>query len=261
MEKNSETPLIKLKAEMKAKKRNEKRRRVRRLFKIVFRIVLVILTITVLVQYDRSSYSKINEITIKGLENLTETEVLEQAQLELNQRIYLKFGPMIKSKISDSPYVDKASVSINYLKQSVSIEIDEVNYIAYMVSEGETILITEYGDFKSLENSNQIMNLPSISGYSKDEIDLLVRELNKIDESIYGSISEMIRKPVSYDNSQIELFMSNGIRVTSDLVGLELLTSKYYYDVVNRLNDDNKCILIDSYTRTMVASPCDVTEP
>ncbi|NLC04913.1 MAG: hypothetical protein GX778_00095 [Erysipelothrix sp.] len=252
-----ETPLATIQNEIKQEKKRKKKRRIRAWIKVVAIFLILCLLVVAFVQYDKSKYSRVNLIAIKNNHVLSDDEVLEWSEVSLDERVYLQVGFLIENKINNHPMIEDSKVSINCWLQSVSIQIIEKKFIAYINNNQQTSLLSEEGQLLAITDLSLIADLPLISGYTNEHFEELVKFLTRIEPSIYGSISEMRRKPTSYDETQIEFQMSDGIIITSPLSGLELLTSENYYGVINRLDSDKRCILIDPFTQSMVASVCE----
>lgn len=259
MEQTNQTPLVSIQEEIKRKKQLKKRKKIFRVFKIVLIILLFSALIFLSHWYDNSPYSRLQKVKIKNNFVISEQEILEEIDVELNDRIYLMFGPFLENQLEKHPFIEEVTINIDYLSQAMSISVTETDFIGYVVA-SDIHLLSEDGKTLKTDNMVLITDLPLISGYAMDELELLSNHLSRVDESIYSSISEMKRTPVSYDQQQIRLFMSDGLIVTTPLSGLELLTEEYYFDIVNRLTPENKCILIDPFTQSAVSSPCETSD-
>ncbi len=256
METNNQTTLASIQEEIKRKKARKKRRRFRAWLKITALLILLALVIFVVVKYEQSSYSKVSLVTIKNNRYVDDQEILSYSKLEVGDRIYLKLGMLIENDLNKHPFIETSTIKVDYLHQSVSIWVEETTFIGYLTDNNETFLLSKAGEMLPITDLSLIADLPHIRGYTAEMMPELVKFLNRIDSSVYGLISEMRRAPASYDETQVELLMSDGIIVTSPINGLELLTSENYYGVINRLDSDKRCILIDPYTQSMVASIC-----
>lgn len=265
MEQNNQTPLINIQKEIREEKKAKRRKKIWRRLKRVLLFVLVVVVIYGIYRFDQSDASRISRVIIKNNTYLTDEEIIQFIDLNDGDRLVLSWSWQINSTVESHPQISESTTSINYWTGIVTINVYEAQLLAYELKSNTLNILTQQGAVleRDSDNLSLMADLPQISGYSHDELKEVASHLIRIDEGVYGAISELKKVSTSYDSMQIQLLMSDGITITSPLSGLQLLNEENYYDVINRLHENNRCIMIDPYTQTMVSSPCtnDVTEP
>ncbi len=166
---------------------------------------------------------KIKSINVKGLNYLSENEVLSSANIDLDTSIFKILTSSIKKKIEKIPLVKSAKFHIN-LNGELIIEIKE-NKILFLNSLDNKIVL-EKG--KTIENKDY-KGVPVLVNYVKSEsYTNLIEALGKIDSDILFMISEIEYKPDEYngvilDEERFLLRMNDGNLVFVNNVNMEKL--------------------------------------
>ncbi len=190
-------------------------------------IILIILVIYLVAMCGYYLFTvKIKSINVKGLNYLTENEVLTSADIDLDTSIFKVLTSSAKKKIEKLPLVKNAKVHINF-DGEVVIEIEE-NKILFLNALDNKIVL-EKG--KTIANKDY-KGVPILVNYVKSEAyDNLVEALGKIDRDILYMISEIEYKPDEYnglilDEERFLLRMNDGNLVFINNVNIEKL-NKY----------------------------------
>ena len=190
-------------------------------------IILIILVIYLVAMCGYYLFTvKIKSINVKGLNYLTENEVLTSADIDLDTSIFKVLTSSTKKKIEKLPLVKNAKVHINF-DGEVVIEIEE-NKILFLNALDNKIVL-EKG--KTIANKDY-KGVPILVNYVKSEAyDNLVEALGKIDRDILYMISEIEYKPDEYnglilDEERFLLRMNDGNLVFINNVNIEKL-NKY----------------------------------
>ena len=170
--------------EKKTKKVKRRKLNVKR-----FIIFLIIVFIIINVIYSILNI-RIRQIEITGTNRLSDTEIIEVADLVDYPKLLLTPSYLIKNKIKTLPLVNDVKISKN-LYGKLSIKVDEAKVLFLNRAENKYVL----SNFKTIDNNNYL-GVPTLINYVPDEIyTKLVNGLKDIDENILEMISEIEYNP------------------------------------------------------------------
>ena len=162
----------------------EKKKRKKR--KLILILTIIILTIGGISTYLLTSPSfNIQEISIKGNQQLSAGTVNQMAEIKIGDNIFSKLGIVIKVKLKQNGYIEDAKISKIY-PNKVEIEIKERKKQFQIKTETEAyVYIDEQGYI--LESGVDKLELPMIIGMDVTEADvgtqkrLDEKDLNKME--------------------------------------------------------------------------------
>ena len=170
----------------KISKQREIEQRKRKKRKNTLLLLLLMIVVACIVAFLSTSPSfKIQEISVKGNEQLTKEKVEELAEIKKGDNIFLKIGKVLEVKLKQSGYIEGAKVNKIY-PNKIEIEVTERKKQFQIKTETESyIYIDEQGYI--LESSAEKLELPTIVGMdiTETEVDnkkrLDEKDLNKME--------------------------------------------------------------------------------
>lgn len=206
-------------------------------------LLLLFFTLISFIIYFQSPLSHINKIEIKGSSTYSQDELVSLTGLSKELNIWKVEEKNIKGKLETLPEVKTASVQILW-PNSVKISIQEYKRIAYIMK-GKTYLpVLENG--KVLKNS-KTAEIPAVApiliGFSEgDELNGMIKELEKLPEMVLNSISEIHHTPKKTDTYHVTLFMNDGFEVSATVQSFSEKMS-HYPSIISQLDPAKKGII------------------
>ena len=147
----------------KINKQKEMEQRKRKKKKKILKMLLVIILLACFVAYLSTSPTfKIQEISVKGNEQLTKEKIKELAEIKIGDNIFSKIGIVLEVKLKQNGYVEDAKINKIY-PNKIEIEITERKKRFQIKTESESyIYIDEQGYI--LDFGTDKLEIPTIIG-------------------------------------------------------------------------------------------------
>lgn len=180
-----------------------------------FTLLLVVFLLTLIsLLYFQSPYSHIKTIVVKGANLATSDEYIEQSGLQIGQSMWEIRTSNVKKIIQKKEWIQDVIVRRSGLT-TITIEVNEWKKAAYIESENNGLkLVLENGFvFESLKTM-PLVNAPLLSNFDNPKvINLMVKELAKLNEEVLTMISQIESIPSDADPYRIRLYMNDGYEV------------------------------------------------
>lgn len=204
-----------------------------------------------------SNYSNIYRISVKGNYYLSDSDVVKLSGLNEDKKYLLTSAHMAEKRMLKSPYFDDVKVK-KLDDQVIEITVSEKKQIAYTSVGSYQEIIFVDGSFVELNDSNKYMmsKLPELSGFTSEQLNIVLRGFKTIDRKTINEISEINRYSFSYDENMMEVIMKDGNICFVSWTGLSMLDK--YYSIVSGLDTSmgNVCIYLDELTNSGYVSIC-----
>jgi cell division septal protein FtsQ len=245
--------------EIQDKKKQRQQAALRKVLKWAFILVMGIgLALTVFL-YEKSDYSKVNEVIVEGNYYVSDQEVINELDFELGTSFYKFLASNLEKKVPADSFVESINVTKHWFNQSMTIEVTEKKVIGYRLTDKIEMIAID-GSIKGLlEGQFEFLrDLPRFSGFNDSAaLEALVDGISRTDSVLYSNISEIVRSPKTYDENYIKAMMADGVQLHSSIYSLESLDAVTFTEIYNRLNEDQKCIVYDVFWRSTYVKPCE----
>lgn len=197
------------------KLKEERKRKANRRLILYLSIFFLLLLIII---YFQSPLSNVGKITISGNYYLSETEILDTANLSRETSFWNLPRTELETKLLEE-LPQLASVTIDKKwPNAVSIQVNERNRIAYLIENGQYFPVLENGQvLDSLPANDSPVNAPILVNWNKQHLEAMTNELMKIPQSLIGRISEIHYVPDNETTYDIKLYMNDGFEVRSTI--------------------------------------------
>lgn len=228
----------------------QKKRKKRK--KILRKIIILVITLGIIVFLTTSPTFKIQEISVKGNEQLDKEKILEIADLKIGDNIFIKNGKILEVKLKQNGYVE--SVKINkFYPSKIEIEISERQKQFQIKTETEKyIYIDEQGYI--LEKTDNKLDVPIITGMEINETEiqnqkrLEEKNLNKMENIL--QICEEFKK-IEIENKITQIDLENEYVIYLENEGLtinlgnasNLKNRMYYVNAILKQESGNSGII------------------
>lgn len=195
-------------------KEQRRRKANRRLIILLF----LFFTMIAVVAYAQSPLSHVKKITIKGNELLSTDEIIKVTEISKNTNIWSVKKDTISLTLQKMNVIKQAKVTIKW-PNTVMIEIEERNKIAYLESDGSYFPVMENGKvLKDREVTELPINAPILFKFKEGAIlKEMVTALDELPVEVLNAISEIHYTPKKTDQYHISLFMNDGFEVSATL--------------------------------------------
>ncbi len=113
-------------------------------------------------------YFSVEQITVKGLKQLSPEQVISQSQLKINDNIFAVDLVQVKKRLEAHPWIEQASVQ-RTLPRSLKIKIKEREAVALIHLENLYYLDKNGQIFKKVSREESL-NFPVITGITRSEL-------------------------------------------------------------------------------------------
>lgn len=255
---NESETVKKVQRELKLRKQRQKRKRIKKISFRILAIVGVVLFTYGIYRFDQSEYSRYSHFHVRGQKYLSEKEILNNAKLKKNDRIYFHFPKRMQANIEKNEFVKKAEVKLKPFSQTAFINVEEKQALAY---DDETIYF-EQGLTRKIPKDRSILDtLPYLNNMDdKEVVKNLLTQLPKVTDASLLAISEIEHIPDDFDDMFLKLTMNDGYYVFTSIKTLPLLNN--YATIISGVDSKNRCIHILEYgptddTHVATAKPCE----
>lgn len=221
-----------------------------------FRRLLIILLGLILI-YLVSPLSKLNSITIINNERFSAAEIQKQINLYEKEFTFLHPKFLIKMQLENTDYYKSVEVEKS-LFGNVKITVVENRLLFYEIKGKETIFYDEKGNQIIMKGDNlkkYIGNYPQLTSVIDDEMkQRLIKVLAQLDESVVGSMSQIIYDPQKYDKEYFKIVMNGPkkIYLYSSLDYLVKVGTNYHNFAANAQYSCNVIQYIDNSNKAVV---------
>ncbi|MEW9501390.1 cell division protein FtsQ/DivIB [Jeotgalibacillus marinus] len=232
-------PVVSLEDRVPQLKQRRKKRANRRLLVVVLLFVLFILIIL----FFQSPYSKIQSISVNGLNGLTEEEIIEAGGVAIGDSFWSTGTDKVIEDIKDHLEVKNVFIDKKF-PTSLIIKVEEYQHIAYVSQDQLFMPILENGASSTPVAVNELSShAPILIGFSSQEIlEKMATELAKLPVEVQQSISEVYSTPTDTDQNHINVYMNDGFEVSA-VIDTFAEKMAYYPSIVSELNPDEKGII------------------
>ncbi len=212
------------------RKKNKKKKIIKLLFIFIILGTFIIYLCTI----------RIKNIYIVGNKILSDQEVIELSGIENYPKLFKYSSTKIENKIKVNSYVESVKVHKN-LFGVITINIKEYNLLLKNEIDNTMYL----SNLKTIPTDNQIVGIPTlINSVDKKVLEPFLKKLNKIDESILKSISEIEYKPNEYDKDLFLFYMNDGNYVYITTARLSHINK--YDEVLKELEGKKGILYLDN---------------
>ncbi|MGN0974125.1 MAG: FtsQ-type POTRA domain-containing protein [Bacilli bacterium] len=181
---------------------------------------------------------KFNNIIIKGNNILTETEILEQANIDSDSSFFKTTSYSIKRNLLKHDLIKKVKVK-KKLFNNIEIKIKEKRLL-YLDEQSNKVILE---DKTKINNNNY--QVPILVNYVPNtKYNSFIKQLNKIETNILDEVSEITYKPTELDDGRFLLSMDDGNYVYLTLTKFHYLN--YYDDMLPEFNGKKGILYLDS---------------
>lgn len=216
----------------------EKKKRKKR--KVTLILVLIILVLGGICAYLLTSPSfNIQEISVKGNQQLTNQQIIELAEIKIDDNIFSKIGIVTKVRLKQNGYIEDAQINKKY-PNKVEIEVKErPRQFQIQTEAGGYVYIDEQGYI--LEYGVDKLAVPTIIGMDVTQEDvgtikrLDQRDLNKMENIL--QIREQCRNiEISEKITQYEVGDEYIVRLENDGITINLGDASNIKDRIDYVN-------------------------
>ena len=226
--------------------------------KSIFKRVLLISFICLIISaiaYFLSDISNVKTIEVSGNVYIKDEDIIALSELSNDSKYLLSFTNSIEDKITSHELIKSCTVE-KLEDRLLKINVVEKKIIGYAYENNENVLILDDDSRMALDKSNLylIEKVPLIEGFSKEDIVLIIKELDDVDYKMINEISEIHCFPVlKYQN--VELIMRDGNYIFTSAYGLNLLNK--YYDIDSSVSTQrNNCYYFEDISGNAYMSAC-----
>ncbi|MBR1417251.1 MAG: FtsQ-type POTRA domain-containing protein [Bacilli bacterium] len=214
---------------MKEERRKRKKRKLN-----IKGILMLLLIITLIVSFIVFIFNiKITQIEINGTNLITDTEIIEKAQIKDYPKLFSISSSTLSSRIKELDLVNDCKVKKN-LYGKLTINIDEATIIFYNKVNNKIVLSNQ----KEIDNSSKYLGIPTLLNYVPNDVySSLINGLKIIDKDILRLVSEIEYSPSktqngeSMDDERFILRMNDGNTVHINIVNIKKLNN--YMDIIS----------------------------
>jgi cell division protein FtsQ len=208
-------------------------------------IVLLCLFFTMIavVAYVQSPLSHVKKITVIGNELLSTNDIIKYTKITKKTNIWSVKKNDIAQALQKMNVIKKAEVKIKW-PNTVSIEIQERNKIAYIESDNSYYPVMENGKvLKDRKVAEMPVNAPILFKFKEGAfLKEMVSELEELPDEVQNSISEIHYTPKKTDQYHISLFMNDGFEVSATLRSFSEKMI-HYPSIISQLDPNKKGII------------------
>lgn len=222
------------------KLKQQRRRKVNR------RIILLLslfFSLIVIVAYIQSPLSRIKNISVKGNEFFSASEIIKSSGISLNMNIWKVNKKEVSAKLEGLPEIKQAVTTIIW-PNSLEIQVTEYKKIAYLKLNSAYCPILENGSILMNQKTGEApINAPILIGFKEGSVlnDFLI-EMKKLPAMVLNSISEVHYEPTSTDPEHIVLYMNDGFEVSAVINSFSEKMSQYP-SIISQLDPKKKGVI------------------
>lgn len=183
-------------------------------------IVFIQLIFILFSGYLLSPFSKVDTISVEGNQDVYVQEIIEESGLHPGDSVLkskVKFEEIEKNITKQLPQVSNSTITMDGLNKIV-IKVKEFSTVAYIAEDESYLRVLENGTVLDNLYMISIGNQLVLSKFEEGEaLNLMIKELKKVDEPILNLISEIELTQTETNPYYIEVYMNNGNRILSNI--------------------------------------------
>lgn len=200
------------KADQYQRKEKHKQHKQHKPRKLIALIIIFFLLISVVIFFN-SSFSRIVEIKITGLNLLNENEIYEKAKININMQYLFTSSARIEKKLLGFKEIKDVEVTKQF-PGKLNINIVEYEPVTLLYYNNKWFPVLENGYIYQRSYENIYVNYPLITKWNDLEtIPQLVEELNEVNPKVLMEISEIQQNPQNNNPDQLLLITREGYKV------------------------------------------------
>jgi len=193
--------------------------------KLISIIVILFIALLIII-FLNSPLSKITEVQISGAQFISNTEVMNYAEIKVGDSFVFSSNKKIKEALLHNSSIQDVTVTKRF-PGTIKINVQEYKVVAFELSDnGELIALLASGA-SIVTNSErmQIMDKPILTGWEPDDMNKkeLMKQLASIDNTLLADISEISPIPSSAFPDRILIFTRTKFEV---ITAISLLREK-----------------------------------
>ncbi len=223
--------------------------------KKLFVLGIFISLVIVILMYFYNPNTNVRVVHFDNNTFLKDEYLLELSEITTDSKYLLVFNHVVEQNLLASPFIKDVIVTHD-IYNSIIVDVEEYNVLAYQYND-EPKLIIEDGSTILMDESTAhlISYVPIIfGGYTKEMLVNLANALNKLDRHIIENIAEIHNHQEEYDPNMLRIVMRDGRNIYTSLIAIE--TVNVYYDIINDLTPENKCLYTVELTSNIYSSAC-----
>jgi cell division protein FtsQ len=210
----------------------------RRLLSLLIIFFLLFLSIV----YFQSPLSHVRKINIVGNSVYTDEQLTALSGITKKTNIWKVNEEKIEKKINKLVEIKSVKVKTQ-LPSQVTMQIEEWDRIAYIMTKGQMFPVLENGEILKEKSAGTTIDSPVLVDFSSSKMTKeMIIALNKIPEEVLNSISEIHYSPKKTDQYHIELFMNDGFEVSASLRSFSEKMS-HYPEIARQLDPKIKGVI------------------
>lgn len=221
------------------KKVRKKNKKLRVFFLILTILIIIFLSIFLLCSYVLDF--KTNAVVFHGNTLLTDSELLDAADLRDYPNFFSANTRNIKKKLNDNVFINSVKIKRNLLLQ-----------MHIYVTENKPLFIREDTNMIVFDNNKEVKNdikkvldVPSLVNYVPNtKYAELIKKLKQIDYGLLKKVSQIKYDPTKYDEDRFILYMNDSNRVYINLPKFKSLNK--YDAMVTKLEGKTGKLYLDS---------------
>ena len=219
-------------------KQMRKRKANRRLIGLLVVFFLLIFSII----YLQSPLSRIQSIRVDGNKHLSDSEVIKQSELEIEDNIWEIKRNKVEAMLKKHPEIKDVRLQKKF-PNHVIIKVSEYEHTAYVQNGKEYYPVLSNGKILEKKLSNIPDSGPLLVSFKEGKpLEVIIEQLEKMTEDVMNSISEIHYNPSKTDKTKVTLYMNDGYEVTASG---ETLADKlvHYAAIVSQLEEGSKGVI------------------
>lgn len=222
------------------KLKQERRKKANR--KLIFYLLIFFVLIFIVI-YLQSPMSYVKNISVNGLQWLTEEEIIAQSEIGENVNFWRVQPKDLEQNIVSHPQVKEAEVSRSF-PNTIVMDITELNHVGYVEINGNVQPLLENGDVLAEMNASNLNgDVPILKGFKDDHyLDEISEELADLSVYVSALISEVNWIPSESNPYKIKLYMTDGQEVESSIRNLSSYLGSYP-SIVSQLDHSSEGII------------------
>lgn len=208
--------------------------------RLVFYLSIFFFLISIIV-YLQSPLSYIKKIEVDGNEFISDTEIIDTSQIELNTNIWMVNLAKTERTLEALSLIKEAEVE-RKLPWTMKVNVKEHHVIGYRKVKNGFHPVLENGMIVETDNAVQIEGPILVNFKDNEYLERMALELGEVPEQIFQLISEISWEPTERNKYKILLYMNDGFIVETSIRNFaEKITA--YPSIVSQLDRDETGII------------------
>lgn len=221
-----------------------------------FLLAVFLGALSIVSMYFISPLSNVYRVTVSGNYYFNDQFYKELSGISDDSKYLLTFSLAVEKRLESDPLIEDATVT-HEDHSLIHIEIKEKEVVAYTYDSEPFLILKDGSKVAFDERYLAILSyIPYLEGYSDDDIKVITKGFEKLNQNMVNEISEIHRYPFSYDDKMMEVIMRDGNYVYLSYYALPLLNN--YHAIVSELKkpDKTNCIFVDEMSNSAYTSDC-----